>query len=287
MISVRAAINTRFDISENGNLTCPDSGTCSTSRNSRKDLVRAATGGTCEFSNSGWHEATVPYRAPNITPLSDANPMIPDDPKTGTNEKKIYPEAIGYPRDLCHAVSVDGSCANPLIGNGDWDIDAYFKVNYNMSRSDWMDAVTDEDGNPLIDDEADVPTVSRYDVYKWEMANPTTTIDNNRPVPTGDVSIAKPVCRGGITPDGSKPDRRRIAVAVVNCKAYNLHGHETNVQVRKWVDVFLVEPAIARGNGPNQRSRNGDIYAEVIQISSAGGSETAQVIRRDVPYLIR
>jgi Flp pilus assembly protein TadG len=285
MISVRAALNTRFDISENGALTCPDSGTCSASRNSRKDLVRARSGGTCNFSTSGWHESTVPYRAPNVNPLSAANPMIP---ASGPDPAVVYPNAMGYPRDLCHAVSVDGVCTLPLIGNGDWDIDAYFQVNYGWNRSTWMANTFDEDGNALAATAADVPTVSRYDVYKWEMANPTATIDVNRDVPTADVSIAQPVCRTpGITPGGSVPDRRRVAVAVVNCIAQGLRGHEENVQVRKWLDVFLVEPAIARGNGPNQRSRNGDIYSEVISVSSAGGTETAQVIRRDVPYLIR
>lgn len=287
MISVRAALNTRFDISENGATTCPDSGTCSPSRNSRKDVVRPASGGGCNLHSSGWHEVSVPYRAPNITPLSASNPMIPAN---GGNPAVIYPLAIGYPRDLCHAVSLDGSCSpNLLIGSGDWDIDAYFQVNYGWNQSQWMAAVTDEDGNPLATTTADIPDVSRYDVYKWEMNNATTTIDIDRAISgTADVAIARPVCRGaGITPDDDTPDRRRIAVAVVNCKAQGLRGHEENVQVRKWLDVFLVEPALARGNGPSQRSRNGDIYAEVIEVTNSGGEENAQVIRRDVPYLIR
>lgn len=288
MISVRAAINTRFDISENGATTCPAGGTCSPSRNSRKDLVRPASGGACTLGNSGWHEVARPYRARNTTPLSAANPMIA---ASGPNPAVVYPQAMGYPRDLCHAISLTGSCANGLIGNGDWDIDAYFQVNYGWTRAQWMANTTDDDGNALAATAADVPTVSRYDVYKWEMNNPSTTIDVDRLVPTtSDISIARPVCRGtGITPSAGTPDRRRIAVAVVNCIAQDLHGHEENVQVRKWLDVFLVEPSIARGNGPNQRSTNGDIYAEVIAVSSAGGEgpEQAQVIRRDVPYLIR
>lgn len=296
MISVRAAFNTRFDISENGELTCPEDGTCSPSRNSRKDLVRARTGGTCAMVNNGpstdWHEAAVPYRAPNTSPLDPAtNPMIP--PADG-NPAVPYPEAMGYPRDLCHAVSLDGSCSpNSLVGTGDWDINAYFHVNYGMNQSAWMAAVRDEDDIPLASSVADIPNVSRYDIYKWEMRNFSTTIQNDIGVPrtnstSTDVAIARPVCRGaGIEPDEDTPDRRRIAVAVVNCKAQKLKGHKENVQVVKWLDVFLVEPAIARGNGPNQRSRNGDIYVEVISMTTTGGEETAQVIRRDVPYLIR
>lgn len=289
MISVRAAFNTRFDISENGELTCPEDGVCSPSRNSRKDLVRPSSGALCTLHSDGWHEAAVPYRARNPSPLSDANPMIPDDPATVADEKKIWPDALGYPRDLCHAVSVDGSCTpNALVGTGDWDIDAYFWVNYGKTQIEWMAMVTDEDGNPLASSVADIPNVSRYDVYKWEMANAATTIDTDRNVPTSDVSIARPVCRGtGIEPDEDTPDRRRIAVAVVNCKAQKLKGHKENVQVRKWLDVFLVEPAVQRGNGSDQRSRNGDIYVEVISMTTSGGDEAAQVVRRDVPYLIR
>lgn len=156
-----------------------------------------------------------------------------------------------------------------------------------------MAAVRDEDDIPLASSVADIPNVSRYDIYKWEMRNFSTTIQNDIGVPrtnstSTDVAIARPVCRGaGIEPDEDTPDRRRIAVAVVNCKAQKLKGHKENVQVVKWLDVFLVEPAIARGNGPSQRSRNGDIYVEVISMTTTGGEETAQVIRRDVPYLIR
>ena len=230
----------------------------------------------CALStNSGsqdWHEALVPYRAPNTTPLSPTNPM------DGTN---AYPEVMGYPRDLCHAVSLTGTCSGGIIGNGVWDVDAYFKVNYNWDHSQWV-------AQTLLDPTAG--QVTRYDVYQWEMNNPTIlgSIDTQKSVSGGYTSYSSPVCRGSITPNPPTiPDRRRISVAVVNCNAQDLHGAETNVQVRKWVDVFLVEPAIARGNGPTQRSTNGDIYVEVISVTSSGGGEDNTVTRRDVPYLIR
>jgi hypothetical protein len=54
--------------------------------------------------------------------------------------------------------------------------------------------------------------------------------------------------------------------------------------VVKWVDLFLVEPSIAR-----DRTDPGDIYVEVIRQTTAGGNAPTnpQVVRRDVPYLIR
>ena len=274
MISVRAALNTRFDISENGSTTCPAGGVCSSSRNSRKDLVKADADG-CTLGNNGWREGPSPYR-----------PTDPVNPLPGGSD----PTSMGFPRDICHAVSLTGSCSGGIIGNGKWDIDAFFRVNYNMIQSEWMTNVTDENGNQLAPTVADIPNVSRYDVYEWELRNTATTIDTPRTV-TGTSpalkSYSSPVCRGSITPGPTVPDRRRISVAVINCNAQNLNGAETNVQVRKWVDVFLVEPAIARGNGPSQRSTNGDIYVEVIGVTASGGSANNAVTRRDVPYLIR
>jgi hypothetical protein len=63
-----------------------------------------------------------------------------------------------------------------------------------------------------------------------------------------------------------------------------VNGNSTSVPVKKWIDVFLVEPSLAR-----DRTNAGDIYAEVIDETKAAGSgssTTAQVIQRSVPYLI-
>jgi Flp pilus assembly protein TadG len=286
MQAVRAAFNTRFDISENGSTTCPPGGTCSPSTNARKDLVRTAATtapGDCALTTNtakaDWHEALIPYRAPNTTPLSATNPM---------NATNAYPETMGYPRDLCHAVSVTGVCSsvtgNAIVGDAHWDRDAYFWVNYGWNHSTWMANLLDEDGNRLVASEADVPSLSRYDVYKWEVANPTY-INTPKDVSGGYKSYSNPVCRPpGIEPTPTSTDRRRIPVAVVNCEAQNIRGHRTNVAVRKWLDVFLVEPSIARPD----RTTNGDIYVEVIGVTTSGAGDTDSLpLRHDVPYLIR
>ena len=272
MQAVRAAFNTRFDISENGNMTCPGGGVCSPSINSRKDLVRSTGCGlTTNTSRPDWHEALIPYRG-----RADMNPLSPTHPMNGTH---TYPEMMGYPRDLCHAMSVAGACTpNEIVGNGDWDIDAYFHVNYGWTRSQWMTNTS------LASSAAEVPEVSRYEVYLWEIEN-STNIETPQPVSGGFTASASPVCRGGgITPSGTTPDRRRISVAVVNCEAQDVGGHRRAVQVRKWLDVFLVEPALARPD----RTTNGDIYVEVIGVATSGGTSTTNLsLRRDVPYLIR
>ena len=279
MQSVRAAFNTRFDISENGSTTCPGSGTCSPSTNSRKDLVR---GTACALStNTGtqnWHEALNPYRITTPTPLP--------------TDASADPEVMGYPRDMCHAVSVTGVCSsvtgNAIVGDAEWDRDAYFRVNYGWSHDQWMANLLDEDGNRLVASEADVPTLSRYDVYKWEVSNPTN-INTPKAVSGGFTSYGNPVCRPpGIEHTPTSIDRRRIPVAVVNCVAQNLRGHRTNVAVRKWRDVFLVEPSLARGRGPSQRTTNRHINVEVIGVTTSGAGDTDSLpLRHDVPYLLR
>jgi hypothetical protein len=90
----------------------------------------------------------------------------------------------------------------------------------------------------------------------------------------------------GTVPGSNTVDRRRLSVAVINCLANGVNGNSTNVPVETWVDVFLVEPSINRAGS---RTSNGDIYVEVIEEATAGasGSTTSQVVRRDMPFLIR
>ena len=89
----------------------------------------------------------------------------------------------------------------------------------------------------------------------------------------------------GSVPGGNIPDRRRISAAVINCTANDVHGNSTNLTVAKWIELFLVEPSLNRLSG---RTNTGDVYVEVIGETQAGAGATAgQVVRRDVPYLIK
>jgi hypothetical protein len=199
-------------------------------------------------------------------------------PLDGTND----PDIMGHPRDMCHAVSLNGLCetdgnlstVGDLIGDGNWDRDAYFRVNYGWSASDWP-TNTGLGTNP-----------TRYEVYKWEMDHPAMGF-NSAAQPVGSLNgYAYPVCRSpGVNPTATPnlPDRRRISIAVVNCEAQGLNGREYDVGVLKWYDIFLVEPAFARGSGPTARTTNGDIYVELIGETQVGTG----VVRRDVPYLVK
>jgi hypothetical protein len=179
---------------------------------------------------------------------------------------------------VCHAVSVTGSCPGGIIGDGEWDRDAFFRVNYGWNNSTWK-ASTGLSAN-----------ATRYEVYQWELNNPTVA-DMQQNVSANRNGYSYPVCRPpGITPGGTTPDRRVMTVAVINCKAEGVQGRKSGVEVHEWMDVFLVEPAFPRSTNSDTRTTNGDIYVEVIGRAivggGGGGAGGAQTIVKSKPYLI-
>ncbi|MEP3049784.1 MAG: pilus assembly protein TadG-related protein [Erythrobacter sp.] len=261
-VSVLDALNTRFDIYANGlNNVCSDSAQCPPSANSRKDLVKGP-GNNCRIANNGWQIGPNPYRPTSATV-----------PLTTAQVNSLDP--MGYPRDMCHAVSNDGECLLGRVGTGTWDRNAYFRSNSHIYSSVPPNSTFRADGLP--------PT--RYDVYRHEFFNGllgSVNIGGGRTAPGG------PVCGApGVPVGGAAPDRRVLTVAVINCIAEGVSGRTVGVDIEEWIDVFLVEPVLARGNGNNRVTENSDVYVEVIGPSTLGGGATAgQEIRRDVPYII-
>jgi hypothetical protein len=294
-VSVTDALNTRFDIYDS-NTSCESGGSCPASINSVKDVTRPANASgnnACKLHNAGWQE-------PNAATTYGWG-TIPSDPATAL-ATTTTPVAMGHPRDMCHAVptGTTGMCTSP-IGDGAWDRDAYFRANYvrgdstRWSHADWM---ANTGLSPTVAVTAS-NFASRYNVYKWEIEHRGTTVDGVSVLGPRTASgsgasaltaYGLPVCSAGQgygsgqVPGGTNPDRRRLSVAVVNCIANGVNGNSTNVPVQKWIEVFLVEPSLHRGSVTN----TGDVYIEVIGESQAGaGAAAGQVIRRDVPYLVK
>lgn len=258
------AINTRFDIydfsSGTGTALAPCfSGSCPAAANVVKDMVKADTqtnGNKCKIHNQGWHLPTNQFSPGPYTGGSGGLTVMDPD---GV-------EAMGLPRDNCHYASFGRACrnvngttpANDRVGNGEWARGDYFAKYHPSTRP------------------ADAATITRYDTYRWEIANLSIPYDGT----TGQRGTA--VCSSGAINPGT--DRRVLSVAVVeNCGA--LSGSSRDVVIGDWVDMFLVEPTVdSRGNG----SVNDSIYMEVIGRSGSGASATtsAQTISKAVPYLI-
>ena len=280
--SVLNAFNTRFDVYANGNTTCPSQGggTCSPALNTRKDLtcpLQNASDNKCK-NNSNWSPVT--YQPPFGTD-GKAKPL---DPATST-----YPAIMGYPHDLCHSgLKSQYTCG--LVGDGSWDRDAYFRVNYGWDHTTWMTQTG------LTLDSTAANYASRYNVYKWELAHPNGTdgihginFKQTAGLPSKTAAFSFPASGNGsgVAESTSQPDRRTIAVAVLNCNALNAHGKTSNVPVPSWLKVFLTEPAIQRGSGSNIYTDQKDIYVEFVEKTHSQNDQFSEVVRRDVPYLIK
>ena len=297
--SVLDGISARFDVPGSGQY-CPTvngvTGACHPSVNSRKDLVR---GSQCNNATAWSENASTSsnFQTRNYRPVTAA--VLPST---------TTPQIMGYARDLCHAFANVGNCnttnggKSERIGTGDWDINAYWRSNYGGARySGQVDASygPQPKGYP-----------TRYEVYRWEADH---IVKNDGRVPTiingqsGTKAYAQPQagkCLAtpsqpyGIDPAGGI-DRRRVTVAVLNCSALqtkygSIHSRTLEVGRRNWVDVFLTEPPLARkkcttGSGCNTLyTEKTNVYVEVIEPTEiAGGGDVAQMIRRDVPYLIQ
>ncbi|HEX5238002.1 MAG TPA: pilus assembly protein TadG-related protein [Sphingomicrobium sp.] len=271
--SVLSAFNTRFDVYANGNNTCPSQGggTCSPAVDTRKDLTCTLKKGACKDANS-WTPVT--YNPP----FSTTSPIVAQTlPTDGSKD----PSIMGFPHDLCQS-GLQSQYTCGIVGNGVWDIDAFFRVNYGWDHTTWMTKT------------GLAATAGRYDVYKWEIANPDGDgvhgLNHAQLVGTTQAAFANSTQATGNAPvaeSSSQPDRRVIAVAVLDCNALNAHGKTVDVPVPSWLKVFLVEPAVNRGSGSNLYTDQKDIYVEYIEKSKSQDDEFSEVVRRDVPYLIK
>lgn len=266
------ALNTRFDIDINGANTCPDgSGNCTAAPMSRKDLVKANLNQTsqCSIGNgNNWQQPPAAGR------------YAPTGPALLTPTERSAVTVMGYPRDLCHAWSEAGSCTTDsfgVIGTGAWDRDAFFQANYGWDRATWQ----------AVPELSNTPT--RFEVYEWETARYLAgTMTNAQIIKTvgGQSSSTKPVCRA----EGNA-SRRKITAAVINCQAEGVSGRTSGVKVSAWVELFLIEPSTTRRRaGPSSEKMTdaNDVYVEVIRSVDVGGDgANGDVVRRDVPFLIR
>jgi Flp pilus assembly protein TadG len=304
MTSVINEFNTRFDIYESGDsIGCYGSSLCAPSKNSRKDLVlngphdSKTKCGIVDAGKDGWSVSANPYRPADYNVL----------PTTTT------PDAMGYPHDLCHAfndptVPGNPNCTsaaiwggvkaspNERIGTGDWDIDAYWRTNHGATTgypTSLNSTIMAYSPLPAGAPARSYPT--RYQVYRWEMANAATELPTSgRSVPGSGIDYGQPICKGpGISPGGTAPDRRVFPVSVINCTGLSGKKPVTPLDT---VDVFLTEPSVDRsvttGSGKDKVTTHytnlGDIYVEIIGHTSQGTGQTNnQFVRRDKPYLIR
>ena len=181
------------------------------------------------------------------------------------------------------------------MGDGVWDRNLFFWVNHKAlfgspaaPNADWQNIAS------LVAYAADngitLSNITRYQTYLWEIASNNlgsyfSHTAGNGGNATSYFNFGSPQAGAGLPAGPSQLDRRLSAVAVVNCIQQNVQGQAKDVTVAKWVEVFFVEPSIARPG----KTDAGDIYVEIVRETTAGGNAPTnpQVVRRDVPYLVK
>ncbi|MEO7636944.1 MAG: pilus assembly protein TadG-related protein [Sphingomicrobium sp.] len=281
-VTVTDSINTRFDVYD-GNSSCPTGGSCPSSINSLKDVRRPANangGNKCKMHNAGW-QLPANYYGQGTVPSS----------ATAAMADTVIPDAMGHPRDMCHAAptTATGACIGP-IGTGNWDRDAYFRTNYRRGNATRWSSSEWKTNTGLTS------TATRYQVYLWEIEHIGDSIDGVTvlgPSPPGATGAAlvgygSPVCSptegygAGTVPDDENPDRRKITVAVANCLDESVNGSSNDIAVKDWLEVFMVEPSLNRS-----RTNAGDVYVEVIgTLVNPTDEGSVQLVHKSVPYLI-
>jgi hypothetical protein len=84
-------------------------------------------------------------------------------------------------------------------------------------------------------------------------------------------------------PSSSQKDRRVLTVAAVDCTGVN---GKSDVIVKQWVDVFLVEPSLSR-TAPYATDKE-QIYVEIIGVAKLpNGNSAFQNYLRQRPRLLR
>ncbi len=282
--SVTDTLNSRFDLYPVASSKC-DTGTgdyCP-AENVHKDLAK-----TEEVDVPNWD---APPAAPPANPGCGAAgaKVINTSNSVDTSGFSQGAPPPGLPRDACH---VSGGCTpNAKFGNGSWGRDGYLGPTHGTDATTVAAAV----GKTST-------TLTRYDVYKWELADKANRLASksiNDVLPpvfneqghsgkgkytfTNRCTYPHPVNGTGIPNSLTQKDRRVLTVAAADCTGMN---GKSNVVVKQWVDVFLVEPSLTRTT-PYATGKE-QIYVEIIGVAKRPDGQSAyQYYLRQRPRLLR
>jgi Flp pilus assembly protein TadG len=181
-------------------------------------------------------------------------------------------------RDTCFATN---SCPNMggRMGDGVWDKATYWARAHNGASLPGAISGT---------------YVSRYDVYKYELANYATLVQDDSNGTGGSKlggEIGRAACYNNITtPPSDTPDRRIFYSAILNCQALNSSvtygpiqgGSGNKLPVLAFGRFFLTEPV--GGDRGNQNSADGDVWAELVELETPGKADS---VARDLVQLYR
>lgn len=281
------AINTRFDVYAGTGSTkdpsiCTVDGKGCPDENTGKDM-------TLQMTYKITQKTTLPPPTPPNCgeTATDKNA----NPATTYDKFALNTAAQGFPRDDCHY----SSCTGGSFGNGTWNRDAYMAANHGTITA--ADVATD------IGNGKTAATLTRYDVYKWEIAHKNDTPGKLDPFEVGTTQQSPPKVQGTNTTytftkqcmfrqperakDKGEPGRRVLPVVAADCADLNGVGSLDAFHAIRVFDVFLTEPSITRA-APGIGTDEKEIYGEIMgPAQTIEGGTGFQYYSRNKPFLVR
>ncbi|HEX6119801.1 MAG TPA: pilus assembly protein TadG-related protein [Dongiaceae bacterium] len=203
----------------------------------------------------------------------------------GCNASLDTTKAMALPLDT--GFSQPAGWTSPRWGNGQWDCGAYWDMNHGNRNGN----TTDDSGKPAGCADPASTTISRYDMYRWEIDN--TQIPNNAsatvlsPGENGNPK-ATPACyTGGSSTLSDSPDRRILYAAILECPTPN--GSADDLPVLSFVKMFITRPMSAQSNTCGNNDENcetdaGDLFVEITGKVTPGADDA---VLHDIVQLYR
>ena len=192
-----------------------------------------------------------------------------------------------------------GGVPGATIGSGDWDFDSYWAINHpGVTKPDIPSSF-----ESAISPGASGP--SRYDVYRYEIDNPSRLADKSVGDSTYDGESGLPICSEASKPASKTPtddpDRRVIFAAIIDCATNAGTGGVTTYPVNSYASIFLVSPMEQNGSFvPPAKGKDGTVTedatvddkdatidVEIIDITGFGGNGTLDTFVREESILVR
>jgi Flp pilus assembly protein TadG len=181
-----------------------------------------------------------------------------------------------FPRDPCYATNTcnDFPAMGGDIGGGNWDFVKYWTTTY--------------PGKPVPADpetgvtwsNADASRPSRYQVYRYELANNLMTTPSGAASAGAPGEIGAPQCYAGDKEalKTDSVDRRTFVGAILDCQAYasEMNGASGGkIPVTSYARFFLTEPM-------DKNDTRGTIWVEMIELVEPGTAAARNIIRDSI-----
>lgn len=277
MANVPTWLNTRFDVYDRNNVPgCSANGDFCPAQNVRKDMART-------------EEVVVE------TARDAAQPENPGCGAPGATVKDDFVHDLattGFPRDANQVACTTNDNSCPKFGTGEWARATYANDVHGTTPL----AIANAMGKT-------VATLTRWDVYRWELANPPTrmtpsSVLNVVPVDpktqgqttkwkfTNKCAYPSPKNGTAVVPSATQKDRRLLTVAIVDCTGQN---GRFNAHILRFADMFLIQPSVPRRNAAGDMVTGGDqVYVEIVRVAEKPNGQSAfQYYLRQRPRLIK